>query len=263
MKNAICSIILSNLIFSHATYAADLALPASVNHKAVYYKKSQQLPNWSCGYNGLFRACELEGNAYRDFNTFSAFCLPHVTALGLRPTAGARVDQLKVIAQKLGLQKFQGLIIDEYDNIVPAHEGKFFYKYNSGDSSYRQEKAKQQALAQVQQNIISELKNYLAQRKNNITYIHFMCHVWANGEDHGILMSLVQNTQGGRSLYIYDNLNGLINEYCTAKRYIDYIAETFSVDTLRTQAHVLTTNKNVSYVSKLINVIDARFRNRA
>ena len=90
--------------------AEHLSLPRSVSSNAVYYIRTKQLRDFSCGYNVLFNAANFEHlcgftNGAHRYHIFKDKVMPYLRSHGWHPKAKSRNHMTEYLAQnKLNLQ---------------------------------------------------------------------------------------------------------------------------------------------------------------
>lgn len=224
-------LILSILFFA-PVFSQYLQLPDSLKNKEIYYIKVKQLESWSCGYNALFNACKLEqkfGNAnkFSDYNNFNSTCSNYINKINQKPKGASSNKILEDLSKVLDLKMFYYLTFNERREIVPLFTTPTHITYPSGTSKSEVKHLMLQAIKDRETALINALKKELDQNKNKLRFLHFGCHLDSSGEGHAILISLVQNVNGKRVIYICDNLNSKIDEKSQAKLYIDFINKSF------------------------------------
>ncbi len=211
-----------------------MPVPSSISSKAVYHMQAHQIDEWSCGYNALFNACNLENtlgfkNSYSNFKQFNELC----TAFIRRTHKGPRDGISNMDIEKLATQcKLQNIVYlnNGGGKIAPLLNSPTTITIRADIPDYEVQRLLERAITKREQALLTELKKELEGKK--LYCIHFVCHVFAKGEDHCILVSLVQKDGSHRGLYIFDNMNSPIQEGSEIKRYIDFLCTTFKVSTL-------------------------------
>lgn len=199
---------------------------------AIYHIKANQLENWSCGYNVLFNACNLENhlgfhNAYSFYSNFKRACTEFINAHKKKPEEGITNKDMATLAQRVMLKRNHYLYIDEQGKVVPFIEGKVSIMVPPNTSEDERQQLLKQEVAKKQRQVVQEIQNSIGSVGTGC--VHFFCHVLSEQEGHCILITLHKNNYGLRSLYIFDNLNAAIQESPSAKYYIDYISTEFKV----------------------------------
>jgi hypothetical protein len=220
------------LLSSLALEARYLPLPSSFGSRAIYHVEAHQINTWSCGYNALFNACNLEhflgvSNKYRDFAKFSQLCTAFLQRVSKKKRDGISNVEIEGLALSLGLGKVYYLSPDQKGEVVPLLESSTFITVPASMSSAQANRLLEQAVKKREQALYSAIHQKLKVQKD--VCVHFVCHVRARREDHCILLSLVQKKGKDRALYIFDNLNGKVTDRSYIKPYIDFISKTFQV----------------------------------
>ncbi len=208
-------------------------LPSSLQNKPIYYKAVKQIDDLSCGYNALYNACKLEqhfgrANKHSKLTAFKAVCFPYLREIGENPRAASSNLILSELANRVTLQKFGFLSLNEHNKIEPLLSESIQVSWQGHlskanlDALFVAERQKQA------QRFMTSLKHELA-KASGPHFIHFVCQVNAKGEEHGILLSVVKNSKGALALYIHDNMNSPIEERSSIKKYIDYVCKEFNI----------------------------------
>lgn len=234
-----------------SAFGTYLPLPKSVQSKAVYHVKAYQLDKWSCGYNALFNACNIEqyltkSNKFSNYPLFNHFCSAYLKSKKMDPSKASNNRTLEELAKHLKLQKFQYLVEDKAKGVHPLISGVRI-SYPAGLPKAKIAIKLQEAKNKKEQEKIKEIKDYLKKNKGKICCAHFVCHIVALGGPHGILITLVQNKQGDRALYVYDNMNLSIHENSLTKKYINYLCKEFNVSKANKFADFKLPNRWSSY----------------
>lgn len=213
--------------------AEKLSLPLIYTNKPIYYIKAHQLDKWSCGYNVLFNACNVEQHCGRinkgaNFNHFSSICGTYLNSIYKESHKASTNNILDDLSQKLKLQDNCYLHLDSYNKIEPLLKGSVKIKYYGNPSQTEIDRLFKEAIIKRNQDRINEINKMLNNNKDKLYFVHFFCHVEDTSGPHVLLISLIQN-KNGRSLYIFDNLNAVITQYSQTMQYIDYIYSTFKV----------------------------------
>lgn len=226
------SILIISALCAFVIKADTLELPRSVNGSAIYHIKTQQLDDYCCGYNALFNACNMENccgipNKASDYMIFDKVCRQYVQQEGLNPHDSVGNRTLDALHKLLGMQTLCQLSFYK-QKIVPIFSTPTPYTYFEGTSDREIERISEAAIEKRSQEFLTQLKSGLERNGVYKGIIHFICIVKARGEDHGILITLVQN-QTGCGLYIFDNLNIKIDDRSETRQYIDFLCKMFYV----------------------------------
>lgn len=212
--------------------AEELPLPRSLSSKAVYYVKTKQLNDFSCGYNALFNAanfeshCGFTNHVYR-YEAFSQKILPYLRSQGLDPKkASYSYDTEHLAREVLDLMPFFHLQKNK-NTIELMLSEKTTVSHIKGASRAQIDRLLESAVAKKRKQRIDSLKNYLEKEREAV--IHFICYVKTlKGGDHIVLLSLHQNASG-RGLYLFDNINESVTEASDIRAFIEYLCVTFSI----------------------------------
>ncbi len=224
-----CSMLLS--VFS--LQAEFLELPRSFETKAIYHKKAYQLDEFSCGYNVLFNACNLErtcnlANRFSEYALFKKTCTSYILKNKLKPKDAVYNNQLSLLAEDyLGMQQLCVLGF-EGNQICPLFTTPTQITYFWSISQQEKEHRLKQAMIARGQELLASIKDRLDNDHSRYTMVHFVCNLRLAESKHWILITLVQN-RTGRALYIFDNANRKIEESSQSKRYIDFLVEQFGI----------------------------------
>lgn len=207
-----------------------LNLPQSLSPMAVYYQKAYQLNEFCCGYNALFNACNVEKACgfpmkFSDYSLFKRECMNYLKPRNLRPLKAVTNKTLDELAHTLRI-KICNLIISASGSIHPIFSTDTTIEYNKGTRKGEINRMMQEAIVKREREMIKDLIHCFNASINCV--VHFICTVIADGERHGILVSLVQNSTG-RGLYIFDNMNKSITERSMITNYLKYLCKTFAV----------------------------------
>lgn len=209
-----------------------MPLPTSINSKAIYHVEAHQLDKWSCGYNALFNACNLEqaiglDNPCSKFEKFSEICTAFIQRKKRKSTDAMSSSEFEDLPYKLKLSRAQYLGLDKTGNVKPDLDEDVYIRATPGmsgseieDSLTKEKKRREEALIQSLQREFGNNDDYC---------MHFFCHVIADDSGHGILITLVQKDRFNRALYIFDNLNMPITEDSENKKYIDFLCTIFGI----------------------------------
>lgn len=223
------------LLSFSALQAKYMPIPPSISSKAVYHVRAHQIDEWSCGYNALFNACNLEHtlgfkNPYSTFKNFKELCTTFIRKTRKGPRDGISNVAIEKLAAQCKLQKVTYLNVNGYGTIVPLLNSPTTVTVRADLSNSEVQALLDHAVKKREDAVLKELKKELETKK--MLCIHFICHVFAKGEDHCILVSLVQKNGLYRGLYIFDNMNIPIKENTEIKQYIDFLCITFKVSSL-------------------------------
>lgn len=232
------SILIILLLGFHVTWCAEyLSLPGSVSSNAVFYVRTKQLREFSCGYNVLFNAANFEHrvgftNGAHRYSIFRNQVMPYLRRNGWHPKAQSRNVMTEYLAQnRLNLQPFYHLHFDK-DNpnrIVPILTGKTRIRYPSGTSQREIERKMGRAIARRYDKVITSIQNYLDIKDGQQAVVHFLCYVKsARGIRHGVLLTLYQNSTG-RGLYLFDNMNERVYQSSDVMYFIKYLIKIFNM----------------------------------
>lgn len=194
--------------------AQALPVPHSLRNKAVYYERVRQLNNFCCGYNALYNACKLEqklgiANPYSDVKRFENLCLPYIASRGYRPKDNAYTHIIKELSVKLNLTHLESVgLRGRNNNSLIVH------------SCYHPDQTMQ------------ALKQKLNAPSTRTKVIHFVCIFQLPNGPHGVLVSLVKDSQEQISLHLFDNLNNQLTEGSELKRCIDALITYFGVSSI-------------------------------
>lgn len=220
------------LFFVVDNVAYPLALPRSLQGKPVYYEHSDQIPNWSCGYNVLYNACLLEKKfgfmqQHADLGAFKTICTPYLERMGKRSDESSSNKMLDELAKRLRLQLFSYLHINKNGQVEYISSEAVRISYPKGSSKAHIDQLFQQAYKKQSDDRMRYLKSHI-HAYGNCSIAHFACQVVSRGVDHAILLSVVKEGLQLK-LYIYDNMNALISEYSDTKQYIDFLMKEFMI----------------------------------
>jgi hypothetical protein len=219
-----------------ATYSSraveNLPLPRSLSSKAVYYVKTKQLNEFSCGYNALFNAanfefhCGFTNQVYR-YEAFSQKIVPYLRSQGLDPKKASYSYDIEHLAGEV-LHLMPSFHLQKNKNMIELLlSGKTTVSFTEGTSRAEIDRLLQSALAKKRKQYIDFLKSYLEMEREAV--IHFICYVKTlKGDDHIVLLSLHQNVSG-RGLYLFDNINEQVTEVSDIRAFIEYLCVTFSI----------------------------------
>jgi hypothetical protein len=230
--NFIKNILLSSL-FTFKSYS--LPLPVSLKNRPIYYEKSDQLKDWSCGYNVLFNALNLENrfgqkNKNTEFSNFSKICINYLESLKKKSSEPSTNKMLQELAEKLNLKNFQPINLDKNNKLEATLSVSIKISYTVGLSKQEINSLLLQAKEEKNFAIIQELKTGLNNNNSKeAQFIHLVCHLSSTKQKHWVLASLVKFPTGSKELYIFDNTNSSITEFCEMKKYIDAICTTFDI----------------------------------
>lgn len=209
-----------------------IPLPSSLATHAVFYKKSRQLNAFSCGYNTLFNAANLEQtygfhNPYSNYAAFESICRPYAQQYGYKPRGPLYNTDISNLAKKLLTQNIINLTLKN-ERIIPLFDTSTHYSYPHGSSKRTIKLIARKAVQDRAHKLIEKVRQHLSQNSDHTQIVHFGCFVKDDGEGHIILATLVQN-KSGRGLYIFDNMNEKIKEGSDIKYVIDYLTVTFEI----------------------------------
>lgn len=241
------------LLISCQIYGRRLPLPASLSGLPIYYEEVDQIDGMSCGYNALYNACRLEtqlgkANPASDLDYFTTLCLPYLNGIKADPENFSDNEMLENLACLLKLQNFRYLHLYK-DHVIPA--GMIEYQVPHRATQADIERAIDRAYIGRATLIYNELIQAINAARGSF-FIHFVCHVKSRGVGHAVLISLVKDINGGKSMYIHDNMNAYITEHCDIMRYINLICTKFGI-----QAHsapAITTASSSS--SSSVQILD-------
>lgn len=216
-------------------------LPRSIASKAVYYVKSQQLDDFSCSYNALFNACNIDyrsglSNKFFDYRLFSGASLAYAKSHGLNPkgaTSTKSTDDLAV--NYLGMKNLCNLGF-EGNKIIPFRDVHSQIWYSGKPSKAEIKEMHNREYERQRNEFMDGIKKQLDAAAGLTRVMHFICtvHDASDRRDrnsgHAILVSLVQNSSG-RALYIFDNMNGRIAENSDIMKFIHYLLAKYSIST--------------------------------
>lgn len=221
------------LVFNFVCYSANIIeLPKSLEGKSVYHIKSWQLNDWSCGYNVLFNACNLEkiftkNNNSHDYDIFSKKVLEYLKIKNKNPKGSASNKMLDRLSEILGLEKYQFLVIKD-QKIKPIFSTSTKITFYHGTTQDQINALMQQAIEKREKDCIVDLKNYINKPKD-LKFLHLFCQIKDQSINHLVLMSVIENRNKIRSLFIFDNVNLLVKENSQLKKYIDFICAEFKI----------------------------------
>ncbi len=209
------------------------SVPRSVADRAVYYVKSTQLDDFSCAYNALFNACNLDRacgvpNRFADYSQFSRISSAYARSEGLNPkgsTSTRNSDDLAL--NHLRMKNVCNLGFKDA-RIIPLFDLHARISITGRESKAEQQRMFQREFERQQEAFIDSIKYQFDAAAGLTRVMHFVCTVQDGGTGHAVLVSLVQNSTG-RGLYIFDNLNRRISENSEIMRYIHYLSDRFSV----------------------------------
>lgn len=209
-------------------------LPTKYDYRAVYHIKAHQIDEFSCGYNALFNGCNLETacemqNPFCNYNQFKSVCLGYLGSKNLRPKAAASNAVIEELAQKLRMKPLYNLTFGKDGNsIEPLFVTPTKITYLLGTAEHEIQRMLKDAVAKRGKDLMQKLKTKVDSSNARCEVIHFVCIIHAQGEPHGILISLVKNASG-RGLFVFDNLNISIHNHPQIQRYIDFLADSFKI----------------------------------
>lgn len=229
--NILFFLALSSFDILSVTY---LPLPASLADKAVYHVKARQINGWSCGYNVLFNACNVEqffakSNKNHDYNEFAKVCLPYLKSINRNPKASSNNHVMEKLSKYLKLQKFSYFSFNKSKESAPLISGPVKIVFPGKTSKAKIKLLLDAAWKKRQQEYVSQLKKTLSDAKGNPAFVHIACHISSTDGGHAVLASIVQDPAGKRALYIFDNMNILVKDGSQMKRHIDTLCSTFNI----------------------------------
>ncbi len=217
--------------------ATFIPLAGSIASKAVFHPEVQEVPGFCCGYHSLFNACNFEDlcgftNCYSDYTVFRELCLGYLNHKGIDPKEGVTPETLDLLLKNgLELRNFCFLSLDMKENrtvgVILWSDTVVHFKRGTSETEI-------QALLKATRNSrmsesLDSIRRTLKQSKKPLEIVQFHCGFRTiRGREHGILISLVQNSTG-RGLYVFDNLNEKIDEASPIKRFIDFLCTEFAV----------------------------------
>lgn len=245
-KNILVLVLFSLLsLYSKARF---LPLPVAFSEKAVSHIQVRQLDEFSCGYNALFNACNVEqwfgvSSKYSIYSNFHDKVMKYLSAHKLHRQQALSTDLMQELASQLGIEVFS--VVLEPEGLKFLGNVSVSIECPIKTSSADKEKLKQQAFKAFHERKLEKIKRSLAKDQGKVTIIHFFC--CTEGEiPHVFVISLVQNKQGKRALYVCDNLNSEIyasfaadkqKEYMTpAGSFLTFFTKYFGIS-LRSQFH--------------------------
>jgi hypothetical protein len=220
-------------------YSKFLPLPKEFANLEIFHFYSPQINHLACGYNDLFYAYSIEKYLYkgeldkidqnRFFNTIKRLKYKENNNL-------IKKDDFSYITNNHMLLLSKALGLKEYNYIYIEDKNIYFYISNEIRIITKRFYTKQ--------DIENIFKNYIkGQTYNKIRYlkdklyknkklyiIHFFCHIenGDNNNNHVILLTLIQKNNR-KSLYIFDNLNQIIQPNSQHYKYIKYINKNFKI----------------------------------
>lgn len=209
------------------------SLPKSVNAGAVYYVKTQQLDDFSCSYNALFNACNVDkscgiSNGFSDYGPFSQVSMAYVKSHGLKPKGSASTNDTDELAVKyLKMKNTCNLGFDD-KKIIPLLHWHAQITLTGRESKAEQEKMFEREFDRQRQEFFEKIKQQFDSAGGLTRVMHFICTVQDGRTGHAVLVSLVQN-ETGRGLYIFDNLNRKISENSQIMRYVHHLSTRYNV----------------------------------
>ncbi len=210
--------------------AATLKLPQSLSQMAVSYQKTYQLNEFCCGYNALFNACNLERTLgfplkFSDYSIFKRECMNYLKPRKIGPREAVTNRTLEKLASIMDI-RICNLNITSSGVIQPFSSTPIEVSYYAGTKKSEIDRKMQEAIEKRGREII---KHHIDYFNNSVDcVVHFICIVKAEGTNHAILVSIVQNSTG-RGLYIFDNMNAPITERSPITKYINYLCKTFAI----------------------------------
>lgn len=200
-------------------------LPQTLNGKAILQGQLPLVYGFSCVYNALKFACDVEAaicginNPYTDMDAFKRKCRSFSSPRAIDPIDGVTHEtELALANYHLSLQPVYHLF--SQDNVIHVLDEDYLGIPQEADPDVKR------MLKQNEQLLFDSIKDRLKQRTDAV--FHFICSVKANNEWHAIYMGLVQKNNR-RALYIFDNLNEQIHEGSLAKHYVDFLCDTFNI----------------------------------
>lgn len=257
---------------SSCTTSVNLPLPQSLAAKPITYELVKQIDGFSCGYNVLFNACNLETrfgkfNCHSNLTNFSNCVVAHLSSKGIHPAATSSGVILEPLAVLLNLQNFTYLMFHKDNPMAyktPVLCGNTSFSYQLGAT---EEEISRLMDAAVIKRATDRFDNLALQldAASGLFFMHFGCNVVSLGTKHLVLVSIVKNANGERAMYIFDNMNQPINQDSQIMVYIDYLRNKFGIDSvvdLRLQAVEEEANKiaaaeglNPQQLAELINIL--------
>ncbi len=222
------------LILAVSAQAEYLKLPNSVRSHAVYYLNSKQLNKYSCGYNVLFNAANLEHscgflNPAHKYQVFDQRVMPYLRDFCIDPKSASSNEMVEYLAkQKLFLQPLFYLYCLE-NRVKPFISNTVSISYPVGTPQHEIDRRMAQEWRSRRNQEVQKVKQHL--QDNPYTVVHFACFVKdQDAGHHAILISLHQN-ESGRGLFIFDNMNSTIYESSDITSFIQYLIDTYNIST--------------------------------
>jgi hypothetical protein len=218
------------------SYGREISLPSTFSSRAVYYHPVEQLDRFSCGYNVLFNAANVEHicgftNNMHEYSLFEQTVLSYLRTKGIAPKQASTNRITEHLAQRvLHLQPFYHLRFRDKKSgpVVPLFSYEISVEYPRGTPKHEVNRRLDKAFEEHEQEILARIQTYLASASKQVV-VHFLCYLTSSqGNRHGILMSLIQNTTG-RGLYIFDNMNEKITAGSDASKFIEFLCTRFNV----------------------------------
>lgn len=229
--NKISKILLLTSALYSITLTADqekLSLPDNLANKQVEYVKTKQLDGWSCGYNALLNACNVEQkvgnkNPYTKEKVFKNKLASVIASMGKHPRQSTSNKNLAKLSKKLNLKRTASLhlVNGKSELLLPKSVGVSF---PGGTSKAKIQQLLKQAKADRQKRQLNKLVSYF-NGKSKKAAVHFFSSV----PGHWILTSVVKDNNGKKSIQVRDNLNRPIGDHSPIKKHIEFIANKFGI----------------------------------
>lgn len=214
-----------------------IQVPKSLDAYAVFHVKVKQLNEFSCGYNAIFNAANVQqwcgyANYMSDFSRFRQACFDFTSAHGLKRKAALNNKRIEDLARQMGIPSIAIFHLDERRAVAPLLSKEVYVTFRSGTPESEIRHLLENEYKRQQTAYVNSLKTDLG-GSTSFPYIqHIVCIVYVNGVSHGILASVIKNSTGC-GLYIFDNTNRLISEGSEIRKCIAFLIETFSVSARR------------------------------
>lgn len=223
-----CRLIIA-LSFAGITYTDFLQLAQWCEPLEIYHIKTTQISGYSCGFNALFNACNLERimgipNPHNNFSSFQAVCASYMAAHAPGQTTRQALNnkQTMQLSNHLGLQaasyftRHKGYVAPFIDHVS--------VKFPKGTSQAQIQQLMEQKRIQMERDVVQELQKFSFEVPTPYC-IHFMCGI--STKKHVILITLIV-TKEKRILCVCDNLN---EHYLQSdlEEFLLFFASTFSV----------------------------------
>ncbi len=209
-------------------FSRDLPLPIGLRGKNIFHEETSTIAGFSCGYNALFGACQFEHNRYRDPLRFAQFVDKYLHTKRLNSIESSDFNVLRDLSLRLGLKNIHFLSLDN-GKVELRLETPSKVRVSVGTPEYMVEKLLEQESQRRQNLVIQKIQRECAKTPRGRVYqAHFICRCFV-GDWHGILVSLVKDRTGQKSLYILDILNHLITPKSDITRHLNYLSAAFHV----------------------------------